>query len=83
MAINLFYECTTCDFQSSSLEDAQRHADEREHTISIEGTLTARPNSTANILSIEQAAARKAREAAILRAARDRNLLPKTRGGGR
>lgn len=76
MAITMDYRCTQCSYASALLDDAQAHANDTTHTLRIHGSLT--PNKIIyDIVAIERAAERKMRDAAIMREARDRGLLPK------
>jgi hypothetical protein len=76
MAITLFYACK-CGFSSGALEKAEQHAQTTSHVVNITGTLT--PKITLDVEAISASAAEKARDSAVLRAARDRGLLKEGR----
>lgn len=73
--ITLNYSCK-CGYVSSILDDAQKHVNATRHHIDVSGFLT--PNITLVKAAQEgapEAVKERARENAILRAARDRGLL--------
>lgn len=75
MAISLAYYCSECKFYSSALDRAQHHADTMGHCVDVRGTLTSRV-IVIDAVAIEANAAKRAREAAIMRE------LEKRRGAG-
>lgn len=76
MAIQMTYACTECAFKTVELDAAQLHADRQQHVVGIRGTITARA-PLFDKEQIEASAREKAFNSALLRAARDRGLLPK------
>lgn len=70
--ISLTYFCK-CGWRSPVLDNAQAHADTTGHVVTVTGSITS--TKTFDAKQIAKTAAEKAREAAILRAARDRGLL--------
>jgi hypothetical protein len=77
MAISLHYTCE-CGATTAHLDEAQAHANEDGHVVRVSGTLTSNV-PVISATAIAKAAEGKARDAAILRAARDRGLLKAVR----
>lgn len=73
--LTLRYTCgeRACSFESTSLDDAQKHANEERHAINIIGALT--PNRPPPTQSIDEVARTKARTNEILRRAKERGLV--------
>jgi hypothetical protein len=86
VAITLFYYCD-CGMDTATLDVAQQHANDHRndptHVVRVEGTITANAAAVADVVQIEQAAAQRLRESAIMRAARDKGLLPDVKRGVR
>lgn len=75
MAITMSYSCS-CGFHTGILDDAQKHANWEGHYLDIHGCLSPTVETPLKLKGDITAQARaKARDAAILRAARDRGLL--------
>lgn len=72
--ISLNYVCR-CGWKSGILDSAQAHANATSHTVSVQGTITSNKPDEPVLTTIADRAKNTAREAAILRAARDRGLL--------
>lgn len=75
MAITLSYSCS-CGFHSGILDDAQKHANWEGHYVDVSGCMTPTVETPLKLKGDITAQARaKAKDAAIMRAARDRGLL--------
>lgn len=72
--ISMSYSCR-CGWRSAVLNDAQDHANSTFHHVDLHGFITPNKLPVANTQSIEEAARKRAKESAILRAARDKGLL--------
>lgn len=74
--INLTYACSRCPFKTGVLDLAQLHANNTKHAVSVHGTITAQVTELVEGKT-NAAAVTRAREAVIMRIARDKGLVPK------
>lgn len=81
MAIHMVYECG-CGYSSHILNDAQAHANTTGHPVRIVGSLTANVQFF-DTVAIEKAAEQRARDSAVMRAAKERGLLRGDKDGVR
>lgn len=74
--ISLNYACSKCTFKTSVLTDAQDHSNDTRHHITLSGFMSPNqePKSTV-VYDPEAAHMKRAKDAAIMRAARDKGLV--------
>ena len=73
--LRMYYACVSCKDRLTTLTDAQRHADASGHVVTIRGDVLPSDNvADLKKLDASDQARRKAHDAAVLRAARDRGL---------
>jgi hypothetical protein len=77
MGLRLDYRCETCSYRSGMLSDAQTHANDTQHNIAVIGQMTPEMNTLKVSDALTPQLAAKVREQAILRLAKQRNLVTK------
>lgn len=69
------YTCTVCKYATPLLNNAQDHANETRHHLKVHGFLTPNRPPKTTTYNAPEAQMQRARDAQILRVARDKGLL--------